>query len=218
MLKLCVHQWLRPVPYTSSWEAMRTWTANRDPSSVDQLWLLHHEPVYTQGLAGKAEHVLSPGKIPVVQTDRGGQITYHGPEQLMMYTLFDIERMGLATREYVRCLEQVVIDVLAEYGVSAAGKVDAPGVYVGERKICSIGLRIKKGCSYHGLALNVAGGLAAFKGINPCGYSGLSMASLDEWASVDWELLGRQVVAHIGEKFGFAEPSWQTNEKWCDDE
>ena len=177
------------VDYVPTWQAMQQFTAARDETTPDELWLLEHPPVYTQGQAGKPEHVLAPGDIPVVQIDRGGQVTYHGPGQLVAYLLFDLKRSKIGVRDFVRRIEQSVIDVLAGYGIEAYGKVDAPGVYVsragGEAKIASLGLRIRNGCSYHGLALNVNMDLEPFSRINPCGYAGLQVAQIADYGFID---------------------------------
>jgi len=159
-------------------DAMHAYTDQRDEHSRDEIWLVEHPPVFTQGQAGKAEHLLMPGDIPVVQSDRGGQVTYHGPGQQVMYVLIDVKRRKLGVRQLVTILEETVIATLADFGVSARARADAPGVYVGEEKICSLGLRIRKGCSFHGLALNVAMDLTPFLRINPCGYAGMSMTQL----------------------------------------
>jgi lipoyl(octanoyl) transferase len=209
-----VTKWQGLVPYQEAWEAMKAWTESRDEQTFDELWLMQHPPVYTQGLAGRSEHVLNPKSIPVVQTDRGGQVTYHGPGQLMLYSLFDIDRMGLNTRDYVRRLEQVVINLLAEWGIAAAGKVDAPGVYIDEKKICSIGLRVKKGRSYHGCALNVSGDLEPFQGINPCGFNQLQMTCMADQAPVTWDDVVERVCQQFAEQFGFVSPQLQVKEQW----
>lgn len=154
---------------------MQDFTNNRDTQSADELWLVEHEPVFTQGQAGKAEHLLTPGDIPVVQVDRGGQVTYHGPGQQMMYVLLNLKRHKLGVRHLVTALEQSIVSTLADYNINAYPKADAPGVYIDEKKVCSIGLRIRKGCSFHGLALNVNMDLSPFQRINPCGYAGLEM-------------------------------------------
>ncbi|MBL8258523.1 MAG: lipoyl(octanoyl) transferase LipB, partial [Candidatus Competibacteraceae bacterium] len=156
--------------YRSAFEAMRAFTDRRDAETPDELWWLEHPPVFTQGMAGKAEHVLAPGDIPVVQTDRGGQVTYHGPGQLVVYCLLDVRRLGLGARALVTALEQSVIELLADRGVLARARPDAPGVYVADAKVASLGLRIRQGRSYHGLSLNVAMDLEPFGRINPCGY------------------------------------------------
>ncbi|WP_048307241.1 lipoyl(octanoyl) transferase LipB [Halomonas sp. PR-M31] len=166
------------LPYAPVWRAMRAFTDCRDATTRDAIWLVEHEPVFTQGQAGRAEHVLMPGDIPVVHTDRGGQVTYHGPGQLVMYPLLDVRRRKLGVRELVTALESSVIDVLAGQGVEAHPRADAPGVYVGDAKIASLGLRIRRGCSFHGVAFNVDMDLAPFTRINPCGYAGLNMIRL----------------------------------------
>ena len=161
--------------YTAVWQAMQQLTDQRDANTPDQLWLLEHQPVFTQGQAGKEEHLLFPGDIPVVKVDRGGQVTYHGPGQLVVYVLLDLKRRNLGVRQLVTMLEQVLIQLLAAYGIEAYAKPDAPGVYVGEAKIASLGLRVRKGCTFHGLALNVNMDLTPFSRINPCGYAGMQM-------------------------------------------
>jgi lipoyl(octanoyl) transferase len=157
---------------------MRELTDTRDETTADQLWLVEHDPVFTQGQAGKPEHLLMPGDIPVVQTDRGGQVTYHGPGQVVLYPLLDVRRSRLGVRDLVSALENAVIAVLAEQGIEARARADAPGVYVGEAKIASLGLRIRRGASYHGVALNVDADLSPFARINPCGYAGMAMTRL----------------------------------------
>ncbi len=159
---------------------MREFTDTRRPDGADELWCLEHFPVFTQGQRGRAEHVLGAGDIPVVATDRGGQVTYHGPGQLVLYPLLDLQRLGLGPRGLVSRLERSMIDCLAGYGIQASARADAPGVYVGGAKIGSIGLRIRRGCSYHGLSLNVAMDLAPFARINPCGLQGLRMTQIGE--------------------------------------
>ncbi len=162
-------------PYLETWHAMQAFTNGRTADTPDEIWLLEHEPVYTQGQAGKAEHLLQQTTIPVVQSDRGGQITYHGPGQLIVYVLIDLRRKGLGIRELVTHLERAVIAMLAHSQIPAQAKSDAPGVYVHGNKIASLGLRIRRGCSFHGLALNVNMDLTPFTHINPCGYAGLAM-------------------------------------------
>jgi lipoyl(octanoyl) transferase len=157
---------------------MRAFTDSRNVADRDEIWFLEHPPVFTLGMNGKREHVLAPADIPVVQIDRGGQVTYHGPGQLVVYPLIDVRRLGIGVRQLVVALENAVIALAAEQGVVAAGRRDAPGVYVNERKLASIGLRIRRGCSYHGLALNVAMDLEPFGRINPCGYAGLQVTDL----------------------------------------
>jgi lipoyl(octanoyl) transferase len=173
-----IFRWLGRVEYEPTWRAMQRFTDGRGAGTPDEVWFLEHPPVFTQGMAGKAEHVLAPGDIPVVPIDRGGQVTYHGPGQLVVYPLLDLRRLGLGIRELVVALERSVIELCAARGIEAAGRRDAPGVYVGGRKLASIGLRVRRGGSYHGLALNVNGDLEPFTRINPCGYAGLEMTRL----------------------------------------
>lgn len=154
---------------------MQAYTDTRQASNPDEIWLVEHDPVFTQGQAGKEEHLLMPGDIPVVQVDRGGQVTYHGPGQQMLYILLNMKRRKIGVRQLVTALESCVVNVLKEYDIEAYPKADAPGVYVDEKKICSVGLRIRRGCSFHGLALNVNMDLSPFLRINPCGYQGLEM-------------------------------------------
>ncbi|OEE60659.1 octanoyltransferase [Enterovibrio norvegicus FF-454] len=162
-------------PYEPTWKAMHAFTDERTAETCDEIWLVEHEPVFTQGQAGKAEHLLATGDIPVVQSDRGGQVTYHGPGQQIAYILIDLKRKKLGVRELVTSIENIVIDTLSHYGIESNARPDAPGVYVGDNKICSLGLRIRRGCSFHGLALNVNMDLSPFLRINPCGYAGMAM-------------------------------------------
>ncbi|MBU2641723.1 MAG: lipoyl(octanoyl) transferase LipB [Thiobacillus sp.] len=161
------------VEYAPTWRAMQDFTAQRSPDTPDEIWLLQHPPVYTQGQAGKAEHLIAATDIPVVPIDRGGQITYHGPGQIVAYVLVDLRQRGYGIRELVTRMEQAVIEVLAAVGVSAERQAGAPGVYVDGAKIAALGLRVKHGCTYHGLALNVDMDLRPFAAINPCGYAGM---------------------------------------------
>ncbi|MCG8909124.1 MULTISPECIES: lipoyl(octanoyl) transferase LipB [Pseudomonas] len=170
------------LPYEPTWHAMQRFTAEREAATPDEVWLLEHERVFTQGQAGKAEHVLFPGDIPVVQVDRGGQVTYHGPGQLVAYLLLDVRRSGIGVRDLVSRIEQSLIGLLGSYGVTAVSKPDAPGVYVDGAKIASLGLRIRNGRSFHGLALNVDMDLEPFRRINPCGYAGMAMTQLSQLA------------------------------------
>ncbi len=173
---------LRRMPYEACWQAMREFTDKRNASTSDEMWLVEHPPVYTQGQAGKAEHLLDkPDDIPLVQSDRGGQVTYHGPGQLVVYPLLDLRRLKLGVRDLVTGLENTVVDLLGYYGLEAAAKADAPGVYIAGRKIASLGLRVRKGCSFHGVALNVNMDLRPFLSINPCGYPGLEMIQLKDF-------------------------------------
>ncbi len=166
--------------YAPTLEAMQAFTAERTADSTDELWLLEHPRVFTQGLAGKAEHVLAPGDIPVVQVDRGGQVTYHGPGQWVVYLLVDLRRRAMGVRALVDLIEHALVATLASYDIAAAADPKAPGVYVAGSKIASLGLRVRRGCSYHGLALNVAMDLEPFSRINPCGYEGLKVTSMVE--------------------------------------
>jgi lipoyl(octanoyl) transferase len=167
-------------PYRPTVEAMQRFTEARDADTSDEIWFLQHPPVFTLGLAGRREHLLAPGDIPVEQTDRGGQVTYHGPGQLVVYPLIDLRRAGLGVRDIVTALERGVIDFLAAMDINAVARADAPGVYVNGAKLASVGIRIRRGCSYHGLALNVDMDLAPFSRINPCGYAGLAMTQLKD--------------------------------------
>lgn len=168
------------VEYLPTLEAMRQLTRERDEHTPDEIWLLQHPKVFTQGQAGKAEHLLAPGDIPVVQVERGGQVTYHGPGQLVAYLMLDLRRLDLGVRELVTAMEQSLVELLAGYGIEAAPKADAPGVYVAGDKIASLGLRVSRGCSFHGLALNVDMDMTPFLRINPCGYAGLNMVQMRE--------------------------------------
>ena len=185
--------------YVPTWRAMQAFTTQRGADSADELWLLEHPPVYTLGVAGRTEHLPRVANgIPVVRTDRGGQITYHGPGQVVLYLLLDLRRRGLSVRPLVRIMEQAVIDLLAAYGVAAAGRHEAPGVYVGGAKIAALGLRIRNNCCYHGLAFNVDMDLSPFHTIDPCGYSGLAVTQARDLGMVDGaELLGEKLVRHL---------------------
>jgi lipoyl(octanoyl) transferase len=187
------------VEYNPTLRAMQEFTAQRDAHTPDEIWVLQHPPVYTLGIAGKAEHLprIDNG-IPVVRIDRGGQITYHGPGQVVIYLLLDMRRRGLSVRPLVRCMEQAVIDLLAESAVDAQGRVDAPGVYVNGAKIAALGLRIRNGRCYHGLALNVDMDLSPFHAINPCGYPGLEVTQMrDLGISASPELAGTRLIQHL---------------------
>jgi lipoyl(octanoyl) transferase len=166
------------VAYEPTWRAMQAFTRTRDAATPDQLWLVEHPPVFTLGLAGRPEHVLDPGSIPVVKTDRGGQVTFHGPGQVVAYPLLDLRRAGYGVREMVRRLEQAVLDTLAEYGIEGSRRDGMPGVYVGGAKIAAMGLRVSRGCTYHGVALNARLDLEPFSRIDPCGYPGLASTRL----------------------------------------
>ncbi len=171
--------------YQTTWQKMQDFTRQRNQETEDELWIVEHPAVYTLGLNGKEQHILKQTDIPIIPTDRGGQVTYHGPGQLVIYTLFNIDRLKLNTRQLVSLLEQAMVDTLAQYGIWANSRKDAPGVYVNENKIGSIGLRIKKGCSYHGLSLNNHMDLSPFNHINTCGYPGLEVTQLfDEGVNI----------------------------------
>ena len=179
--------------YTNVWHAMQDFTDQRDAATLDQLWLLEHQPIFTQGQAGKAEHLLFTGDIPVVKVDRGGQVTYHGPGQLVVYVLLDLKRRKLGVRHLVTLIEQVLVSLLQSYNINAYAKSDAPGVYVDEAKVASLGLRVRKGCTFHGLALNVNMDLTPFTRINPCGYAGMQMVQCKD-------LNGPQTVAEAKQR------------------
>ncbi|MEQ1528966.1 MAG: lipoyl(octanoyl) transferase LipB [Methylococcales bacterium] len=184
--------------YVSTWQAMQQFTQQRQPETVDEIWVTEHPPVYTLGLNGKAEHLLNTGAIPVIKSDRGGQVTYHGPGQLVVYTLFDIKRLNINIRQLVTLLEQAMIIALAQYNISAAARADAPGVYVQDKKIGSIGLRIKRNCSYHGLSLNNHMDLQPFQNINTCGYPDLEVTQLaDQGVCLSINELAAPVVQAI---------------------
>jgi lipoyl(octanoyl) transferase len=170
--------WLGRVEYEPTWRAMQRFTDERTPDTADQIWFLEHPPIFTLGISGKPEHVLAPGGIPVVNVDRGGQVTYHGPGQLVVYPLLDMRRAGLHVRQLVVGLENAVIEFCRARGIEAIGRRDAPGIYVAEHKLASVGLRVRRGCSYHGLAFNIAMDLEPFQRINPCGYAGLRVVDL----------------------------------------
>ena len=168
-------------PYHIIWERMKAFTIARQPDATDECWLLEHPPVYTQGQAGKPEHIVNPGNIAIVQTDRGGQVTYHGPGQLVAYVLMDLRRKKIGIRTLVTSLENNLITLLANHDILANSRCEAPGVYVNDKKIASIGLRVKNGCTYHGIALNVSMDLTPFSGINPCGYERLQMTQISDF-------------------------------------
>jgi len=194
------------LPYEPVWKAMQDFTDQRDAATEDEIWVLQHNPVFTQGQAGKAEHVLSPGDIPVVQVDRGGQVTYHGPGQLVVYLMLDIDRLGLGARELVTQIEKSIISVLKLYGIESEAKQDAPGIYISDKKVGSIGLRIRKGKSFHGLALNVDMDIEPFTRINPCGHEGLEMTQLASFPNTEaLEQVAGRLVRAIQEAFGYTD-------------
>jgi len=193
-------------PYAPVFEAMRRFSDARTPATADELWLLEHPPVFTQGQAGRAEHVLAPGDIPVLATDRGGQVTYHGPGQLVGYVLVDCRRRGLGARALVTAIEQGLIDALAGWEITGSARPDAPGVYVGGAKIASLGLRIRRGRSYHGFALNVDVDLEPFSRIDPCGMAGLPVTRLvDLGGPGDFDAVCEAIVAALGGRLGYTE-------------
>lgn len=190
--------------YLSCWQNMQQFTQTRDENTPDEIWLLEHHPVFTQGQNGKPEHILNPGNIPVIKVDRGGQVTYHGPGQLVIYTLIDLKRKKFNIRQLVSLLEKSIIDFLADKNIIAAAKREAPGVYVQDKKICSIGLRIKRGCSYHGLAFNIAMDLEPFSRINPCGFSQLQMTQLASFIpELTVDKISKKLVDYLKANLGY---------------
>ena len=190
--------------YEPVWKAMHKFTDERTEEDADQVWLVEHNPVFTQGQAGKAEHVLNAGDIPVIQSDRGGQVTYHGPGQLVAYFLINIRRKKFGVRDLVTHIENLVINTLKAYNIDSAARPDAPGVYVDGKKICSLGLRIRRGCSFHGLALNVDMDLSPFQRINPCGYQGMEMAQVSQLGGPsELENVEQQLIQELVELLGY---------------
>jgi len=186
--------------------AMQNFTLQRKPDSVDEIWLVEHPPVFTQGLNGKDHHILDAGNIPVVPVGRGGQVTYHGPGQLVAYLLLDLQRLGLGVRGVVTRIEQAIIDLLGDYAIEAHGRRDAPGVYVVDKKIAALGLRIKKGCCYHGLSFNIDMDLEPFSRINPCGYPDLAVTQLAELGIAEpMEKIAAQLVDQLNQQLGYTE-------------
>ncbi|WP_445380588.1 lipoyl(octanoyl) transferase LipB [Pseudomonas syringae] len=199
------------IDYETAWHAMQRFTDERGREAADEVWLVQHPPVFTQGQSGKAEHLLLPGNIPVVQVDRGGQVTYHGPGQLVAYLMLDVRRLGFGVRDLVTRIENTLIALLADYGVKAAAKADAPGVYVDGAKIASLGLRIRNGCSFHGLALNVDMDLEPFRRINPCGYAGLAMTQLsDQAGQIEFSEVSARLRAQLVKHLDYAEQATLT--------
>jgi len=184
--------------YDDVWQTMKEFTLHRNEDTLDELWLLEHFPVYTQGQAGKPEHILNNQSIPIVQSDRGGQVTYHGPGQLVAYVLMDIRRRNLGVRSLVAKLEQTLLTVLAGYQIPAKIQCGAPGVYIDEKKIASVGLRVKSGCTYHGIALNVNMDLSPFSGINPCGFANMEMTQISHFQPT---IVIEEVCNHFVESF-----------------
>jgi len=194
--------------YEPVWRAMQRFTDGRTELTADELWLLEHPPVFTQGQAGKPEHLLAPGDIPVIQVDRGGQVTYHGPGQVVAYPLVDIRRRHVSVRELVRRIEEAVILVLAQFGVEGTRRAGAPGIYVRGAKIASLGLRVRRGCAFHGLALNVDMDLEPFRRINPCGFQGLEITQLVSFVSVTLPEVENVLADHLARQLGYASVAW----------
>ncbi|WP_257281676.1 lipoyl(octanoyl) transferase LipB [Endozoicomonas sp. ISHI1] len=193
-------------PYEPVFEAMKAFSEQRDEQTVDEFWFVEHDPVFTQGQAGKPEHVLAPGDIPVVQVDRGGQVTYHGPGQLVVYLLMDVRRSGSGPRKVVSAIENAIIKVLASYGVESCARPDAPGVYIDGAKIAALGLRFRQMRSYHGLSINLDMDLEPFTRINPCGYEGLQVAQLREFQNpVQWDEVSSRLLECLMEELGYNE-------------
>lgn len=202
------------VEYSETWDRMKDFTQTRSKDNADEIWLLEHPPLFTQGQAGKQEHLLAPGDIPVIQVDRGGQVTYHGPGQLVAYVLIDLKRLGIGVRDLVNVLENAVVQVLAKNAITAYPKPDAPGVYVDGQKIASLGLRVRRGCSFHGLALNVDMDLMPFDRINPCGYQGLKMVDMkrlnnDVALSNTKVQLANQLAELLGYRYPTIQQGWK---------
>ncbi len=190
-------------PYAPVWRAMQRFTDARGDATTDEVWMVEHEPVFTLGQAGKDEHVLAPGDIPVLHVDRGGQVTYHGPGQIVVYPLLDLRRLGIGVRDYVCHIEQALIDTLDEWNIVAQRREGAPGVYVGDAKIAALGIRVRRGCSFHGLAFNVALDLEPFHRINPCGYAGMAVTSvLDLGGPSGIDAVKPVLLSHLARQFG----------------
>lgn len=200
--------------YETVWHSMQDFTNNRTEQTQDEVWLLQHYPVFTQGTASKAEHLLMPGDIPVVQSDRGGQVTYHGPGQLIGYLMIDVKRHHLGPRTLVTAIENSLIDLLTSYGIKSYAKADAPGVYVGDAKIASLGLRIRRNASFHGFALNAQMDLEPFSRINPCGYAGMQMTQLSDFiGDVDFDDLIKRVIAQFVSKLAYNQVNYLSDKE-----
>lgn len=194
--------------YEPIWQAMQDFTANRDDTTPDELWCLQHPPLFTMGLNGKKEHLLNIKNIPVINIDRGGQVTYHGPGQLVVYTLIDLKRLNIGVKEFVTIIEKSIIQLLKQYGIDAKGKENAPGVYVDEAKIAALGLRIKKDKSYHGLSLNIEMDLSPFQQINPCGYAGMAVTQIKNLKpELDLSHVKTDLITHLSELLGYNKDS-----------
>ena len=213
-----VLRWLGRVDYEPTWRAMQRLVDERGPDARDEIWFLEHPPVFTLGMNSRPEHLLGTGDIPVVQIDRGGQVTYHGPGQLVVYPLLDLGRAKLGVRTLVEGIERAIVATVADWGIEARGRRDAPGVYVGPRKLASVGLRIRRGCSYHGLALNVAMDLEPFRRINPCGYAGLEMTQVSELGGpADLGVVADALAPRLLASLGFAPPAQSATSTWRQD-
>jgi len=211
-------RWLGRADYRPTWRAMQRHVETRDAGTPDEFWFLEHPPVFTMGMNAKPEHLLAPGDIPVVHIDRGGQVTYHGPGQLVVYPLLDLTRAKLGVRGLVEGIERAIIATVADWGIVAVGRRDAPGVYVDGRKLASIGLRIRKSSSYHGLALNVAMDLEPFRRINPCGYAGLEMTQLSELGGpADLLAVAEALAPRLLESLGFGASAQSATSTWLHD-
>ncbi|GAB1596698.1 lipoyl(octanoyl) transferase LipB [Lysobacter claricitrinus] len=191
-------------PYEPVWRAMQAFTDRRDDATPDELWLVEHEPVFTLGQAGKPEHVLMAGDIPVIHVDRGGQVTYHGPGQIVLYPLLDLRRLKVGVKDYVCKVEQAMIDTLADWNIHAERRDGAPGVYVNDAKIGALGIRVRRGCTFHGLAFNIAMDLEPFRRINPCGYAGLQVTSVADLGGPGLDVIKPQLIGHIARQFGLS--------------
>ena len=192
-------------PYEPVWRAMQRFTDARDDATVDECWLVEHEPVFTLGQAGKPEHVLMPGEIPVIHVDRGGQVTYHGPGQIVLYPLLDLRRLKVGVKDYVCKVEQSMLDTLADWNIEAVRREGAPGVYVGDAKIGALGIRVRHGCTFHGLAFNIAMDLEPFRRINPCGYAGLAVTSMSDLGGPSSpDVVKARLIGHVARQFGLA--------------
>ena len=192
--------------YSETFEEMKTFTKSRTPDTIDEIWVTEHQPVFTQGIAGKEEHILVPGEIPIVLSDRGGQVTYHGPGQVMAYLLFDLRRKKVLVRELVFKIEQAIICALRELAINGERLAGAPGIYVDSKKIASLGLRVSRGCSYHGLSLNVDMDLEPFERINPCGLKDIGVTQVSELVSSRVDQIEELLLKAIGDEFGFSSP------------
>jgi lipoyl(octanoyl) transferase len=213
-----VLRWLGRADYEPTWRAMQRFVDARDADARDEIWFLEHPPVFTLGMNSRPEHLLGTGDIPVVQIDRGGQVTYHGPGQLVVYPLLDLGRAKLGVRALVEGIERAIIATVAEWGIEAYGRRDAPGVYVGPRTLASVGLRIRRGCSYHGLALNVAMDLEPFRRINPCGYAGLEMTQVSELGGpADLRAVADALAPKLVAALGFEPPPQSATSTWRQD-